>query len=279
MVEDVVRDAASGIISDADIVSAWQHDFAQQRRSVGSAAKITLTLPTGNQVKAIRMPLILLMQAESIPDKLTHIVSNWIETIEQSGQEVTKMGLTGEDRVNAQAQFVEQAFQSEYGDNPVIAAQKWIDLVNFVFINCVVTPRFIDDADQAKPDDGIFYVGEVNFYDKLWLFQWAQGADQSVQTFLDQQTTYVGLAPDGPGVRPTAEQLLASGYYGDLVAGLADRPSGVDVGQVGPRQDRRDRRKAARQERKTNASRAKVQTEDDSEISHEPVGSVSTTDG
>jgi hypothetical protein len=263
MVEDTVRDAASGLVSDADIVSAWQDDFKQQRTLAPTAAKITLTLPTGKQVKAIRMPLILLMQAESIPDKLTHMVSHWIELIEQTGGD---------------AQQVQEGLQAEYGENPVIAAQKWIDLVNFVFMNCVVTPTFVDNADAAKPDEGIFYVGAVNFYDKLWLFQWAQGADQSVQSFLDEQTAYVGIAPDGPGVRPTAEQLLASGYYGDIMASLADRPGDVDVGTVHPRQNRRDRRAANRQERKAKSKGAEVQQQADHGLSDQATADVRATE-
>jgi hypothetical protein len=261
MVEDTtVRDAASGPQPDADIVSAWKADFAQQRANLRMAAKVSLTLPSGNPIKAMRMPLAMLLQSGAIPDRLTKLVSNFIDTIEASGGDEKK---------------ATAMFGQEFEEDVVKTAQHWVDMLNFVFCHCVITPQFVSEAKDANSEQGIFWVGQVNFYDKLYVFQWAQGVDQSVEAFFLEQIDAVGTASDGEGLRPTPEQLLASGEYGSILASVADRPGDVDVGPVHPRTDRRNRASSGRKTQNGDAERPEIQERPDSPLPDRPAGVVS----
>lgn len=247
MVEDTsVRDAASGTVSDADIISAWQADFQQQKLESSIGAKISLMLPTGKPIHVIRMPLVLLLQTGSIPDKLTHAVSKFINVIETTGGDGDKAA---------------KSFEQEFTDDPIKAAQEWIELLNFVFCQCAISPVFVDTQEEAKPDHGIFWIGNVNFYDKLYVFQWAQGVDREVQAFLHEQIDALGTLPDEQGLRPTTEQLLASGQYGNVLASMADRPSDVDVGPVHSGEDRGDDRTSVSEEEDTDGTSPEVHVE------------------
>ena len=247
MVEEKVRGAASGgMTPDADIISAWQSDFDSFKQSVGVATKVELTLPTGNKVKAVRIPLLLLLQQGAIPDALTQIVSTFIS------------GIQGGDSQKAAAVF--EASFAEGGD-AVGAALKWIDLINFVCVNCIVTPRFVLKQEEADPPNGVFWIASMNFYDKQWLFSWAQGVDQSVREFLQQQADALGTALDGEGVRLTTEQLLAHGRASEFMVRVADQPSSMAMGSIYSEQDRRDRPSANPEgEETSNAERAQVST-------------------
>jgi len=135
--------------------------------------------------------------------------------------------------------------------DPVKAAQNWIELLNFVCVNCVVTPMFVEDDAEADPTRGIFWIGQMNFYDKQYIFQWAQGVDQSVQDFLQEQASALGTAPDGEGVRPTTEQLLSQGEPGNFLVVLPNRPRNLPVGPVHSGEDRRDDSGSGEQEQTT----------------------------
>lgn len=249
MVEDEqVRGAASGVIPDADIISAWQADFEQKKQAAVVGGRITLTLPSGIQIRAMRLPLILLLQSKSIPDKLSRIVNDFIRTIETGGGNEAKIAAE---------------LEATFKDNALEAAQDWLAMLNFVFINCVTTPNFVEKEEDINPEQGIFWIDTVNFYDKLWLFQWAQGVDQSVQQFLDQQAASVGTLSDEQGVRMSPQQLLAGGDFGRFVVSVADRPSDVDVGSVRPSKNRRNARSAAAKEQATNTDSPEVHTQAD----------------
>lgn len=245
MIEDVtVRESASGLSPDADIVSAWKDDFEQKKKS-GTllGANLILTLPSGKKVKAIRIPLLVMMQSGSVPDRLTHVINGFIQTIEK--------GQTDEAKVAA-------GFEAMFAEDAVKAAQEWTEMMNFVFVNAVISPKFVLTEEEANTDAGIFWVTQVNFYDKLWFFQWAQGVDQSVHEFLQQQADALGTSSDGENVRVTTEQLLANGESGHFMVSVADRPGDVDVGDVRPGEDRRHPASASEEDQSTDADRTEV---------------------
>lgn len=226
MVEEQVRGAASGSATpDADIISAWQSDFDALKTSVAAGGKVELTLPTGKQIKAIRIPLVMLMQQGAIPDSISHLVSQFIEGIEGGDPKKTEEALL-------------KSFQE--GGDMIASAQRWIELINFVCVNCIATPRFVMEQKDAKPEKGIFWIAQMNFYDKQYVFQWAQGVDRSVREFLQEQTDAMGASPYGEGVRLTTEQLLASGDAREFMVLVSDQPGGVAVGPIHSGEDRRD---------------------------------------
>jgi hypothetical protein len=245
MIEDgTVRESASGLAPDADIVSAWKDDFEQKKQS-GTllGANLILTLPSGKKVKAIRIPLLVMMQSGSVPDRLTHVINGFIQTIEK--------GQTDEAKVAA-------GFEAMFAEDAIKAAQEWTEMMNFVFVNAVISPKFVLTEEEANPDAGVFWITQVNFYDKLWLFQWAQGVDQSVHEFLQQQADALGTASDGKSVRVTPEQLLANGESGHFMVSMADRPSDVDVGNVRSGEDRRHPASAAQKEQPADPDRTEI---------------------
>jgi len=125
------------------------------------------------------------------------------------------------------------------------------------------------EQSEAKPEEGIFWIAQMNFYDKQYVFQWAQGVDQSVQAFLHEQIDAVGAASHGEGVRPTAEQLLASGDASEFLVLMADQSRGVAMGSIRPREDRRDDRSSRAEEQEaTNDAGAEAQSGTDMGTSH-----------
>jgi hypothetical protein len=145
MIEDgTVRESASGLAPDADIVSAWKDDFEQKKQS-GTllGANLILTLPSGKKVKAIRIPLLVMMQSGSVPDRLTHVINGFIQTIEK--------GQTDEAKVAA-------GFEAMFAEDAIKAAQEWTEMMNFVFVNAVISPKFVLTEEEANPDAGVFWV-------------------------------------------------------------------------------------------------------------------------
>jgi hypothetical protein len=232
MVEDTsVRDAASGVQSpDADIISAWKADFDAAAKHGSFALQVLLDLPSGKQIKAVRMPLLLMLQQGSIPDRLTTTVAKFIESIEGGSPDE-----------------METKLLDTFVDDPVKAAQSWIELLDYVLCTIAVTPEFTNDRDKEDTEKGIFWSGRVNLYDKLWVFQWSQGVDSSIEEFFQQQIDAMGVASDGEGVRLTPEQLLATGEFGYVMDSVPDGSGNVDVGDVYPSADRRSDRSSGEQ--------------------------------
>lgn len=206
--------------ADPSLVAAWRKEATA--RAEARETPFKLDLPSGKAVYVVRMSLRLLLNKGMVPDVLTPQVSETIALIESG------------DPDKGQREVMD-----EFARDPVDAYLRWLNLLNFVWLATVVSPKFAKEGEDDPAND-VFSLDLVDYDDKLYVYQWTQGVDQSVQDFRLQQAAAVGTLGNGDEVRGTSEQLLRVERTGGRLVGLLDRPSGLSVGDVGRREDRGD---------------------------------------
>lgn len=233
-------------LPDSTLHQRWMLKYQRQVAERPVAAQ--LLLPSGAIVKAVRMPMRALFEQGKIPDSITPMAQQWVDQLES---------LSPERDADKQAASAQQAVLDKFQEDPVAAATLWMEFLREIWVSIVVAPRFASPPkDQTDPaavdgwerqviDNGIFPVSSVEFDDLLYLFQWAEGVDESVEAFFQRQTEAVGAMGDVPGVLVPTEGPVGDQPAGGRVAGVSDRPSYVDLGQSDPGPDRRDRGEAA----------------------------------
>jgi hypothetical protein len=242
--EGSVRALHPGIALDPSISDAWRQHLRQ--RTATRAAVIDLVLPSTLPIKAMRMPLQYLFRHGMIPDPLTAIIQEHIAILEKPDTAT-------------------EAMMANLEANPVKAERDWLTVLQTVWTACVVQPSFTDDEAQVGRDGEPFYVGDVNPLDLLYVYQWAQGVDESVAEFLHQQAEIMDRLSKGESVSDTAKHLLRSNRQGGRVArvyrGQRDVSVGLDGGAVAAGDDREASPEQASEE--PDDGRAKVRTKRD----------------
>lgn len=166
------------------------------------------------------MPLSLMYQRGLIPDIFTARVQEWIGSIQKNL----------DDPVNAGKEFLHQEDETE--EDMEKRYNDWLSIVDYTWCACVSSPSFcmkFEDQDLNKP---VLWVGEVDYQDKIYVYTYAQGVDQTVEEFFREQEEALGAILDGEGVRDEAKQLLRVERKGGKLAGVYDRPSDVHVGDL-----------------------------------------------
>lgn len=206
-----------GVALDPSIASAWRKHIKERSELRGRPVK--LALPSGLAITAVRMPIRYLLSEGIIPDPLTPIVKEHIALLDDPA-----MGESGED-----------AILSAWDADPEASWKKWVKVLDTIWLACVVQPSFTDDEAQVGRDEKgepaePFFIGEADYFDKLYVYQWTQGVDQAVADFLHEQSQIVGIVADGGGVRDSTERVLRIDRRGGGVAGPVGGSSNLDVG-------------------------------------------------
>jgi hypothetical protein len=240
------RPASALAALDPALARQWGKDAKQ--RKLERVTPVLLELPSGKTVQAIKASMRWLYKHNMIPDHLTARVQEMIDLI-----------------TSADPKHVQTEMEKQFAADIEGSFAKWLDLMNACWMACVVNPKFTEDEACADAEDEPFWVGDVDYLDKLFLYQWVEGVDLSVEEFLHQQAEIVGALQDGEGVRLSAESDLRVDRTGRFIAGDPGRPGGDDVRVVHPGPDRGTDRKTRQPAKKaTNRTRPKVQSGRDS---------------
>lgn len=212
--------ANPAVALDPSITDAWRRMFKakQQQRTT----PVQLYLPSGMPVTAVRLPVRHLIEYGNIPDPLTNAVREFADLIE------------GERRGEYS---VAETLADQFNENPEASWNRWMRVIDGVFIACVSQPSFTDDDRQADLEVGPFPVADVDYFDKLYVYQWAQGVDQSVADFLREQSATMGSLANGEGIPLSSEPILRIERRGGRMVGIVDRSSDVDLGNDGRAMD------------------------------------------
>src|SRR5262245_13132675 len=135
-------------------------------------------------VRAIRPSLLQLLRAGRVPDTLAPRIDDLIAQARDAGEGGYHAALVREQTAN-----------------PVAFNAFWLDLLDLVWCEAVVDPRF---AREPDPDAEELPVAAVAVEDRSYLFAWAQGVDDSVAEFRDRAARAaqaLGVAQPGEGVR------------------------------------------------------------------------------
>lgn len=241
---------APGVDKVIDLAArAWSKRFKE--REVAAGAAFWLDLPSNYRqrtdlepphdwepvpedarlrVAVVRMPLVQLARQGRVPDALTPQVQQFIDLIESRDAEGAA------DRV-----------MQEFQERPEETYRKWHELLKFVWLNVVVAPgRWVATAAEADPDNLVFSVEDVDYFDLLYVYEYSQGVDREVREFLRFQVAVVGAVGDGNGLRPDAGRAVVIDRSTGRLVGLAGEPGGVEMGPVRQGEDRGDDRGPAR---------------------------------
>lgn len=168
------------------LTDQWSKYFAQSEEQKASGLGVMLDLPSGNQVRARRPHLLVLMNEGRIPDALTPLVTQIINLI--------------------QGGMVEGAFKAvmkEYADDEAKAYTRFSELLDVTWINSVIEPVFVKNPLIQKG----FAVSGVPIDDKMFLFTWCQGVSQDIATFRAGQKRLAEAASTGKNVFDVAIDL------------------------------------------------------------------------
>jgi len=142
----------------------------RQAREVGEI----VTLPSGNVARLRPVAVDALLAAGRIPDLLSGIAAKtiWTET--------------------DTATIAEQAE----------TAKRFADLINLIVPLAMLEPRVV-----AEPEgDGEIALEDVEFADKIAIFQITTGGATVMRSFREQQARAMAPVPDGEDVQPATEQ-------------------------------------------------------------------------
>lgn len=201
---------------DPSIADAWRRMFKAKQSQ--RTTPVALILPSGMPVTAMRLPVRHLIEYGNIPDPLTTSVREFADLIE------------GERQGGAS---VASSLVEQFNENPEQSWSRWMRVLDGVFIACIAQPSFTDDDRQADLENGPFPVADVDYFDKLYVYQWAQGVDQSVADFLREQSAALGALANGEGVSLSSEPVLRIERRGGRMVGVVDRSSDLDLGLDG----------------------------------------------
>lgn len=193
----------------------WRERMQKREASRGLAVELQLPSDPDASVMAVRMPLRALFRNGRIPDPLTEVVQDMIAKIEGADPDAA----------------IESTMQ-EFNESPIATMNRWIKLLNAVWLGCVSFPAFTDDEGAEGSTEPPFYVGDVDYFDKLYVYQWAQGVDQSVIDFLNEQKSLVGNVAAGGEIPLSPEPLVRIERRGGRVVGVVPGSGGVHMGEL-----------------------------------------------
>lgn len=177
-----------GNADEALLTKQWSNHVAKRYEGL-EGRTYPLELPSGLMVEAKRANIFLLLRFGRVPDAITPVVSWMIEEIEDGGVA----------RLNRAIQKRE--------DDPVDRIKlnmEMIALFDYLWLTCVVTPRFTDRMNETN--DTTFHVSDVEIKDKEFFYQWSQGVDVNVREFRsEEQTALMGALSALGNVRDEAE--------------------------------------------------------------------------
>lgn len=203
--DDVVTLTDAPLVDAKSLNDAWRSSFKARKQKEKIA--VVLMLPSGERVAVVRMPLTYMLNAGHVPDRLTSIVQRQIELLTGGDPEASK-----------------QKVMEEYAADPKQSDQEWEAVLNFIVMDSVVLPKFVAD-DEANPDHEdhpTFPISSMDLLDKIYLYEWNQGVNETVEAFLRAASETLGTVADGLNVSLSPEQLLRPDQPGGYMVGLPD---------------------------------------------------------
>lgn len=214
-----------------DIDQAWRKRAISIKNT--RAHSIRIELPSGLAVMAIRASLRWQFNNNKIPDPLLAVVEEHIALIEA-------------DDPNA----VTDQYIEDMQADPVEAFGKWMQILDAAWMGAVTQPLFTDDKAREGVDYPPYWIGDVEYFDKMYLYQWLSGVDEDVAEFFRKQADALGTLEAESSIPLSPEGTVRVDRYGRPVAGEEHRPSGLAVGDVHSGENRRARRKAEKKAQK-----------------------------
>jgi len=221
------------------IQESWRRHA--QKKEQERTLPIELELPSGLRVMAIRASVRWLWRHQRIPNPLLVHVEEMIALIESADPDAVEKKMTAELEEDADKAF-----------------SKWLDILNACWIACVTEPSFTDDPSRDEATEPPYSVRDVEYFDKMYLYQWAQGVDQSIIDFFQQQAAALAGLADGEGIPLSATSPVRVDKFGRHVAGADGGSSGVPVGELRAVPNRRTRRKTEAQVKQKHRTGGKV---------------------
>lgn len=266
---DFARAGAASAKPARPLFEIWKE--RQQARKQQEDQGVELLLPSGMPVKVKRVPLALMLRRGTLPDALTPIVNRFIGDINaEDAANKTEEELLAE---------MQEKVSADVDADPAQAYNDYLAIIDFVFRNAVVEPMFCTRADAAAGlplpagQDSYLFLDfgpngeypDVDYGDRLFVYQYCQGVDQTVEEFFRQQADALGVLPDLPGVSLPAEGTVRSDGPERELAGVSSGSSGMAVGIIHPQQDSGNEGSAAQAETTAagHGNRAEVQPETD----------------
>jgi len=81
-----------------------------------------------------------------------------------------------------------------------------LDLVDKVTCYCVIEPKVLPVPENVEDrDEEALYVDEVNFDDKVFIYQYAVGGTADLESFRAEQARLMGSVPDGEDLVDSTE--------------------------------------------------------------------------
>lgn len=147
-----------------------------------------LTLPnSGEEILVRRAGIPYLLEYGMLPDALTPIVNSMIGDAE------------GRD-----AKQIADQVQSAVDAKPVLERVAMIgQLYNFTLKACGIDPVFVDVVQDPEREVAL---GDVDFQDKEFVFNWAQGGPADAAAFRAQQERALAALSEGEDVQPAPQR-------------------------------------------------------------------------
>jgi hypothetical protein len=235
-----------------NLTELWAQHFRQKEAERGAPVRLHPLPSGGPPIMAVRLPLKVLIRKGMVPDRLTAVVDRWIGIYDAL------------DPKKAQQQVAD-----DFEEDPEGSFIKWSEMLNYVWMTSVVVPKYTNDLSKVDYEAGIFDVSEVDFSDKLYLYAWCQGVDETVEEFFRKQIDPLEPVPDGRDVQDDPGGVVRIPRPGGRLAGVSDQPGDASVGDVGQGPNRGNRRKAGQaktQKRAANRNAPPVQRAADSGV-------------
>lgn len=143
-------------------------------------AEKPLEVPSGNVALVRRIPLPTLYKAGKIPNSLMPIVHDAIKKGE------------GSEKVE------------NWSDEQLMDL---IQLMDIVLVECVIDPAvFLEPKEGEDRDPNKLYVDEVDFADKAFVYQYAIGGVDDLESFREEQESNVDTISNGKDLEDKTEQ-------------------------------------------------------------------------
>ena len=213
-----------------DVGAAWRK--RQKEIHAARATPIELELPSGITVMAIRAPMKWLVSFGRVPDQLLPRVEEMINLIEANDPK-----------------SIEERLTDQLNESPETEWAKFNNLMDGCWFASVTYPEFTNDPVNVGPmikdketkeefPSPPYYIGDVDYFDKMYLFQWCQGVDEDVEAFFLRQEQIVGAVENGEGVQLSPTRNIGTDRSGRLVVSDTSGSSGVPVRELHNSPDR-----------------------------------------
>lgn len=186
-----------------DLASLWEEDLNRRTQADQGIVATEIMLPSGLPVRAHRVHLLHLLRHGRIPNSLLPIVEKHIALATEGGVRETIQDALGE---------FEQDEQSAY--------KKFSELLDHVWLQAVIEPKFARNPDREKKE---LPLSAVSFEDKTFLYEWCQGVNTDVASFRERQARIVDAVQNGENLLDITMSIIRDRHAEKQLAGMADQ--------------------------------------------------------